>query len=111
MGEHTDLKVLTGKVPLQCLVPGFLWEVALVMGHGNTKYAPDNWKGGFIHQLEYVGAALRHVFKYWSGESHDSETGLSHLAHAACSLMFLWWYDNRDALPNHSCVCTVCTGR
>ncbi len=36
-----------------------------------------------------LAACLRHVFSYIGGEDKDPETGLSHLAHASCCLMFL----------------------
>ena len=31
----------------------------------------------------------RHIFAWWGGEDKDPETGFSHLAHAACCLLFL----------------------
>jgi hypothetical protein len=40
-----------------------------------------------------VGAVLRHTFAWMRGESIDPESGLSHLAHAACGLLFLLAYE------------------
>ncbi len=108
MNKHEDLKILGGKNQIQSLLPGFLWEVGQVMTHGNTKYSVDNWKGGAFHRMEYVGAAMRHLLKYWSGEKYDPETGLHHLAHMTCSLMFLWYFDEGDTLPSRMCRCEAC---
>jgi len=35
---------------------------------------------------------LRHLTAWWAGEDLDPESGLHHLAHAACCLMFLLEY-------------------
>ncbi len=106
--EKSDLKIISGKCQVQYLIPSFLWEVGEVLSHGNKKYAPQNWQWGEHRPLEYIGAALRHLLKYWAGEKLDAETGLSHLAHATASLMFIFWYDNGDALTNRVCQCPMC---
>src|ERR1035437_5541545 len=61
--------------------------VASVLTFGAKKYAAHNWRGGLTHSLTLV-AALRHIFAFLSGEDKDPETGLSHLYHASCCLMF-----------------------
>jgi len=72
------------------LVPPFaLEEIAKVMTFGAKKYAPDNWKHVDNAKARYTGAAMRHMESYRQGIDTDSETGLHHLAHAACCLMFL----------------------
>lgn len=108
MDKHTDLKIVGGKNHLQAMPPGFLWEIGAVMTHGDTKYAPENWKGGKDHPLEYIGAAFRHFLRYWAGEKRDPETGLHHLAHMVCSLMFLFWFDEGDSFPMRTCHCQHC---
>jgi hypothetical protein len=35
---------------------------------------------------------MRHLLAFWSGEETDPESGLPHLAHALCGLMFLHWH-------------------
>lgn len=65
-----------------------LMEVSKVLAFGATKYAPRNWEKG-IHYSRVVAAALRHGLAYFSGEETDPETGLTHLAHYGCCLMFL----------------------
>jgi hypothetical protein len=51
-----------------------------------------NWRKGMAwHRL--FGAALRHLWAWYRGEKADPETGLSHLAHAACCVLFLLTYE------------------
>lgn len=79
--------------------------VASVMDFGAAKYGRNNWKNGCSF-LRLASAALRHIFAWIGGESKDAESGLPHLAHAACCLLFLMWYegnsmgeDDRGHLP------------
>lgn len=69
----------------------FLDQCVAVLTFGSQKYAPDNWKK--VERWRYIGALCRHVSKYLQGEKNDPETGLSHLAHAFCNLMFLFGHD------------------
>lgn len=63
-------------------------EMVRVLTFGAQKYAPDNWRK--VDDPErYVAAALRHINAYRSGQSHDTETELHHLAHAMCCLSFI----------------------
>ncbi len=68
------------------------WEamegVARVLDHGRSKYSAHNWRGGFDWG-RLAGACLRHVFAWLSGQDLDPESGLSHIDHALCCLMFL----------------------
>jgi hypothetical protein len=41
----------------------------------------------------YIDAGFRHFAAYAGGEKNDSETGLSHLAHAMCCMLFLLSFD------------------
>jgi hypothetical protein len=68
-----------------------LEQVALVMGYGAKKYSAHNWRGG-IAWSRVIAAALRHLTAFNDGEDTDPETGISHLAHASCCLMFLLNY-------------------
>ena len=65
-----------------------LVKVAEVMTFGKKKYSAHNWRGGFVWSRP-LAAAARHLYAYIGGEDKDPETGLSHLSHAACGLMFL----------------------
>lgn len=77
-----------GKPPMALLSGAALVEIAKVLEFGSKKYDSWNWKGGFKWS-RLASAVLRHIFSWLSGEDKDPETGLSHLAHASCGLMFL----------------------
>jgi hypothetical protein len=77
-----------GKVRMELLRRSALEGTARVLGFGAEKYGDYNWLQGFKWSRLY-GAALRHLFAHMDGENTDPESGLSHLDHAACCLMFL----------------------
>lgn len=70
----------------------FPWTAAKivlnVLEHGAKKYGEDNWKLVQDGERRYVDAAMRHLVAHISGEEMDEESGLPHLAHAACSVLF-----------------------
>lgn len=68
---------------------GVMDDVAKVLGYGAKKYGDHNWR--MVDRLEdrYFAAAMRHMSAYRQGQKCDPETGINHLAHAMCSLMFL----------------------
>lgn len=72
-----------------------LREVVKVLEFGAKKYERDNWK--YVEPKErYIMAAFRHLIAYAMGEKTDSETGLNHLAHCCCCLLFKIWGDNNE---------------
>lgn len=68
--------------------------IAQVLTYGARKYTTKddsgdhNWRKGF-NWSRLLGAAIRHMFAWMRGEDKDPESGLSHLAHAGCCIMFL----------------------
>lgn len=88
MSELTGIKHDGDKPDVSLLSFPALTEVAKVMTYGKKKYSANNWRGGFIWSRP-LSAAFRHLFSWSTGEDKDPETGLSHLAHAICCLMFL----------------------
>jgi len=69
-----------------------LQDVVRVLMLGAKKYAPYNWK--YVKPKErYFDACMRHLTAWQAGEKKDPESGLSHLAHAICCLVFLLWHD------------------
>jgi hypothetical protein len=63
--------------------------VAQVMTFGANKYAAHGWRSLDNYEERYTGALLRHLTAVQSGEDIDEESGLPHLAHAACNSIFL----------------------
>lgn len=66
-------------------------EVVKVLEYGAKKYDEDNWKK--VEPQKYKEAAFRHWIAYVEGEKLDPETGYSHLAHLACDILFLLWFE------------------
>lgn len=64
-------------------------EVVRVLDFGARKYARDNWKYVQDADMRYLAAAFRHLAAHAQGELVDEETGISHLAHASCCVLFL----------------------
>lgn len=65
--------------------------------YGVTKYAAWNWAKGLQYSRVF-GALLRHLFAWYGGQERDAESGLSHLDHAGCCLMFLQHYHEKPAM-------------
>lgn len=68
--------------------------LARVLTFGAKKYAADNWRKG-MEWRRLIGAAMRHLFAYSRGEDLDPESGLPHIDHLACCVMFLSEYQKR----------------
>jgi len=64
-----------------------LLEIARVLDFGAAKYAAHNWRAG-IDNSRLLDAALRHILANNEGETLDPESGLNHLAHAGCMILF-----------------------
>lgn len=77
------------RVPMTLLPPSAAIEVAAVMRFGAEKYGPYNWRTTPIDAMVYIDAALRHLAAYVDGENAASDSGLSHISHAASSLCIL----------------------
>ena len=84
----TALKFDGGKLPLHLLSTEAMNQTAAVLAFGAEKYAAHNWRKGFVWSRP-LSAAMRHITAFNAGEDKDPESGLSHLAHAACCIMFL----------------------
>lgn len=77
-----------GKVRLDLLPTEALEEIAKVLTFGAKKYAAHNWRKGFVWSRT-VAAMLRHLYAWMRGEDKDPESGLSHMAHVGCNVLFL----------------------
>lgn len=86
--ETFGIKHDQGKPELALLPFDALSEVTKVLELGRDKYTAHNWRDGFLY-TRLFSATLRHLFEWIQGRSVDPESGLSHLAHAACNVLFL----------------------
>ena len=76
------------KPKMNLLPPKAIVEISKVLTFGAEKYDAENWRKLDDLQNRYTAGALRHIFAHMDGEELDSETNLSHLAHAMCCLLF-----------------------
>lgn len=83
----------TGKLRWDLIPWKPLEYVVRVVTFGAAKYGPANWQSLADARNRYFAALQRHLAAYRMGELFDPETGLPHLAHAACNCLFLMWYD------------------
>jgi len=86
-----------GKLPLDLISPWLLHGTAKVLQFGAEKYDAYNWAKGILFSRVF-SAMQRHLWEYWHGEINDEETGLPHLWHASCCLMFLIHYEANPQL-------------
>lgn len=91
--KFDDGKVEWSLVPFEALE-----GMAQVLEFGAKKYAAWNWtEGGGFKWTRILGSCLRHLFAFMRGEDNDPESGLSHISHAQCNLLFLAYYiRNKD---------------
>ena len=88
--KHDQSKIRPSLLPL-----AELNQVIEVLEFGADKYSVDNWQTVPDGRRRYTVALLRHSMAYARGEQVDDESGLHHLAHAACCALFIMWFDNQ----------------
>jgi hypothetical protein len=89
-----------GEKPRWDLLPLSTLEGAVkVLTFGAQKYADDNWKIVENAEKRYHSALMRHLVAYFNGETIDPESGLSHLDHVICNLVFLKWFEMQSKNP------------
>lgn len=92
MTENKFIKFDQEKAKLSLIPTAIKTEIAKILHYGNQKYGFKNWEK-CEDKTRYIDAALRHIDQYISGDMLDDETGYHHLAHAICSLIFIYELD------------------
>ena len=90
--QNEFLKFDDNKVLASAVDPLYVIGTAQVLTFGAKKYDRDNWKLN-NDPVRIQDSLMRHLYAYLAGEKIDPETGLSHLYHASCNLMFLAYYE------------------
>lgn len=85
-----------GKLQYGLVPPLALRETVKVLTFGAEKYEPDNWRRVPDGHRRYFDAAQRHLWAYKEGEIIDPESGVNHIAHAICCLMFMLDLDEQQ---------------
>jgi hypothetical protein len=95
--KHHGIKHDGGKPAWDLLPFAQVGEIVDVLTFGARKYpSPGNWQRVPDASNRYFAALMRHLAAWKSGERHDPETRLSHLAHAGACLLFLMWHSGKD---------------
>lgn len=77
-------------------------EINKVLEFGARKYAAHNWtQGDGFRYTRVLNSLFRHLFAWSKGEDLDPESGLSHLAHAGCNIIFLLYYNRYKSRYNN----------
>lgn len=89
IGADQTAKKDAGKAPMELLSPIALEGTAQVLGFGARKYSANGWRKSNLHWTRILAAILRHTFAVLRGEDIDPESGLPHVDHLGCEIMFL----------------------
>lgn len=95
----TGMKYDAGKPRMDLLLDGCphaLLRISDVLTFGAQKYAAHSWHTVEEGRSRYKAALLRHLTAHASGELTDAESGLPHLAHAACCALFILELEQRE---------------
>lgn len=77
-----------GKVQWSLVDFKSLEPMVRVLEFGAQKYTRDNWKKG-LPITKIFDSLQRHLIAFIGGEDVDSESGIEHLGHALCNIMFM----------------------
>ena len=99
IGNKDDLD----KLKWDLLPMDVIEDVVKVLTYGAKKYSDDNWKLIDNPINRYYSAMMRHLID-WKvyNEQNDKESGLPHLAHALCCLVFINWFSKHNKIEKVS---------
>ena len=80
-----------GKLKWQLLPDDAIEKIVEVYMHGDSKYAPENWRNGMSWK-RMIGSLKRHTKAVTTGEDIDFDSGCLHLAQIAWNAISLIWY-------------------
>ena len=85
------LRFNEGKLRYDLVNPLAHRDMVKVLTYGAQKYYDRNWERG-LSWTSVLASLKRHIAAIEMGEDYDQETGLLHIAHAACNIHFLNTY-------------------
>ena len=88
-GENPKDRIGVHKPPLHLIPPAAEILESTVMALGAKKYGAFNWRTANVKASVYVAAARRHLLQWFDGQNDDTESCVSHLAHARACLGIL----------------------
>lgn len=91
-----------GKPDYLLLDPTFLEGIVKIREYGVAKYKdPESWKAVPDGTKRYKQALARHFIAWLGGEELDKESGLPHIDHMACNIMFIKYLQKEPALISY----------
>ena len=69
--------------------------MAQVLMYGAKKYDRDNWKKSVTSICQIADSLLRHIVALQNEEVTDKESGIHHVGHIMCNVMFLAYHLNK----------------
>lgn len=95
--RHDQNKTQWDLLPMEAIEP-----IVKVLEFGAAKYSANNWRVGEGFKFSRVlNSMRRHLYAYIKGQDNDPESGLPHLAHIGCNVMFLLYYSlNKSKFKN-----------
>jgi len=89
--KEEGMKFDNGKLRYDLIPPEAKKWLAEILTFGAAKYTPNSWQG--IEIDRYLAAMERHINDWRMGIENDEESGLHHLKHALCNMMFITWIE------------------
>jgi len=87
-GKGGGLRFNQGKLRYDLVDPSAHKDMVEVLTVGANKYKARNWSNG-LSWTSVLASLKRHIAAMEAGEDYDPESGLLHIAHAACNVHFL----------------------
>jgi hypothetical protein len=83
--HEQDLEFYDSDIPdLRAFEP-----MARVLEFGANKYERNNWRKGYADKFSTADSLYRHLRQMIIGNEPDEESGLPHIGHLMCNVMFL----------------------
>jgi len=100
MSDYFETKKDHGKLRYSLLYWPFVRGIVQILEFGAKKYSLGSWKTVPDAEIRYRDAAIRHIMD--ATHDLDPESGLDPLLHAACNLMFLYFFkcEKRKTIPD-----------
>lgn len=92
------LKYDGGKLRWDLLPMDVIEECVKILTFGAAKYTDNSWQQVENGIERYYAAMLRHIVAYRNGDTVDEESGMPHLSHALCNIVFLIWLEKQKQL-------------
>jgi hypothetical protein len=98
--SNSGVKYDSGKPDLTDIPLEAMWQMGAAFTYGQKKYQKNNFRNG-MKVSRLLAAAVRHIYQHISGETYDSESGVTHLGHALASIaMACYTLSNKPELDD-----------